>query len=155
MTEKISKPEVIKFLRSVNIMSLAACHGDKPLSTVLLYAVDDDFNFYFATRSETYKAKALAINPKVSLSVWEHKKMLIQVDGQAQQISNLERANEVVEMLADSTARIGDFWPPVVQQKQKGEYIIFKIKPDWLRALDLSNNTIRGDKDAFTEFDLK
>lgn len=154
MSEKISKTEVIKFLRSVNIMSLAACHGDKPLSTVLLYAVDDNFNFYFATRSETYKAKALAINPKVSLSVWEHKKMLIQVDGQAQQISNLERANQVMEMLADSTARIGDFWPPVVQQKQKGEYVVFKIKPFWLRALDLTNSSIKGDRDNFTEFEL-
>jgi len=154
MSEKISKPEVIKFLRSVNIMSLAACHKEKPLSTILLYAVDDDLNFYFATRSETYKAKALAINPKVSLSIWEFKKMLIQADGIATKIDNLETVNKVVEMLADSVERIGDFWPPVIQQKEKGEYVVFKIKPTWLRALNLSNESIRGDKGEFTELSI-
>lgn len=151
---KISKQDVIKFLRSVNIMSLAACHGDKPISTILLFAVDDELNFYFSTRSETYKTKALEANPNVSMAIWEHKKMLIQVDGKAERIEDLEKVNEVIDMLAESVSRIGDFWPPVVRFKDKGEYTAFKISPYWLRSLDLTNESIRENEDPFTEIDL-
>lgn len=155
MTEtKISKQDVIKFLRSVNIMSLAACHGDKPISTILLFAVDEDLNFYFATRSETYKTKALEVNPNVSMAIWEHKRMLVQVDGKAEKIENLEEVNEVIDMLADSVSRIGNFWPPVVRFNDKGEYAVFRITPHWLRSLDLTNESIREKEDPFTEIDL-
>lgn len=42
----ISKQDVIKFLKSVNIMSLATCHDDKPVSTILLFAVDYEKNTF-------------------------------------------------------------------------------------------------------------
>lgn len=150
-----SKQDIINFLRNVNIMSLAACYEDKPLSTVLLFAIDNDLNFYFTTRSETYKTKAIEGNPKVSMSIWEHKKMLVQVDGVATKVDNLEKVNEVIDMLAESVTRIGDFWPPVIRFKGRGDYTVFKITPNWLRALDLGGNSIRQDEDPFTEIDLK
>ena len=135
-------------------MALAATHDDKPLSTILLFAVDNDFNFYFATRSETYKAKALEKNPKVSLSIWEHKKFLIQVDGLAKKIEKEEEINSTLDLLVSATENIKDFWPPVVRSRSKGDYVVFKIKPNWLRALDLELESIAEDKTPFIEIEI-
>lgn len=61
------------------------------MSSVLLYYVDNDFNFYFGTKERTYKARALKRVPKISLSVWEHKKMLVQDDGLAEVVISEQR----------------------------------------------------------------
>ena len=154
INKEITKTAVLKFLRSVSVMTLAAVNDDRPLSTVLLFAVDDDFTFYFATKSETYKAKAILKNPKVSISVWEHKQMLIQVDGTAEQIEEEETINGVVEKLAKSTTNIEEFWPPILRVKGKGDYVVFKIKPSWIRAMDVSSDTMKEKEPSFTEINI-
>jgi general stress protein 26 len=154
MSEQITKPQVLSFLKSVAIMSLSATNEDKPLSTILLFAVDNNFNFYFVTRAETYKAKTIINNPKVSLSVWEHKKMLVQVDGVAKQIKNPTEIDNALDIIVAATEPMKDFWPPVVRFKGQGDYVIFKIKPTWVRALNITNNSIRQDETPFTEISI-
>ncbi|MDH5533772.1 MAG: pyridoxamine 5'-phosphate oxidase family protein [Candidatus Pacebacteria bacterium] len=154
MSKQITKTQVLKFLRSVSIMVLAATNDDRPLSTVLLFAVDDDFNFYFATKSETYKAKAITKNPKVSFSVWQHKQMLVQIDGEAKPLENEEAINKAVEDIAHATENIKDFWPPILRVRGKGDYVVFKIKPSWIRAMDISIDTIKESETSFTEIEI-
>lgn len=154
MITPISKAQIVDFLRSVAIMSLAACRDNTPLATVLLFAVDDNLIFYFVTRSHSRKAETIRNNPKVSFSVWEHQKMLVQVEGEAQQILNETEANQALEKVVQATNNIQDFWPPVLNIDAQDEYAIFKITPHWVRALNLSNKNIQTKESPFTQIAL-
>lgn len=134
-----SNDEVLDFLRRNPIMTIAVCADDRPMSSVLLYYVDNDFNFYFGTKERTYKARALKRVPKISLSVWEHKKMLVQADGLAEVV--ISEAEEILDRIISSTLNIDDFWPPVLHTEED-PYMIFKITTNWLRVMDLSNSNI-------------
>lgn len=127
---------------------------DKPLSTILLFAIDDDFTLYFATLKESYKAKALEENNNISISVWSQKEMLVQANGIVEQETDAERAEIIVDKLADSAVELDDFWPPVLQIKGH-EYAVYKVKFNWLHALDLTSTNLVEKNSLFTEVDLK
>lgn len=146
----MDKKQVLEFLRSVSVMSLAV-NGEKgPISTILLFAVDDDFTFYFATHKNSFKASALLKDNRVGLSVWSFNQMLIQGDGVATMISDQESIDNTLGKLSDSVARLGDFWPPVLRITG-GDYAVFKIEVNWLRKLDLSDNKIHGSNEQFLQ----
>jgi nitroimidazol reductase NimA-like FMN-containing flavoprotein (pyridoxamine 5'-phosphate oxidase superfamily) len=119
----------------------------------MLYAVDDDLNLYFATHAESYKSKNAQENPVISVSVWEHQKMLIQLDGDVETITNPDEQAKVLDMLADASTKEEDFWPPVFRIKG-GDYAVFKIKPTWMRALDLENSNVHQEDSPFSEINL-
>lgn len=138
--------EILEFLKRNPIMTISASVNDKPLSSVVLYHVDTDFNYYFCTKDRSYKANALLKNPQISFSVWEHKKMLVQVDGIAEKIINNQ--DEVLKKIIDSTLNIDDFWPPVLHTEED-PYIFFKIIPHWMRIMDLSDSNISRKKPPY------
>ncbi len=150
MTRKYSKEEIHRFLRNNPVMSAAINNQGFPISTVLLFAIDDDFTIYFAARSDSYKARALGVDSKISMSVWKYREMLIQMSGVTSMLSG-EELGRVLDMLAESVGVLGDFWPPILRI-EGGEYQVFKVKLGWLRALDLSINLIKDDESTFTEF---
>ena len=147
MANEYTPQQILKFLRSVSIMSAAVNGLNGPISTVLLFHIDDDFTLYFATHSDSFKAKALALDDRISYSVWEHRKMLVQADGIATPITDPKEINEILDKLV---SHVGDFWPPVLRLKGEG-YVIYKIATKWLRALDLSQLTIVAPQPPFTE----
>jgi len=142
------KQEILLFLRSQFIMSLAATDGTKPVSTILLFHVDDDLNFFFATHTDSHKTTAILNNPNVSFSVWQHGDMLIQADGRAEEITDESAKLEAVDRIAESTVKGEEFWPPLFRIKGT-DYIVFKITPTWMRKLDLTRDTITQDTSPF------
>lgn len=150
MIKNYSKTEVLGFLKSVSIMSVAINYQDKPISSVLLFHVDDDLNFYFVTHQSSYKAKALMTKPLISLSVWAHHKMLVQADGQAEIITDRETAAIALDKIMSAIDNIKGFWPPVLRTGGK-DYVVFKITTSWVRVLDLTNDTISAEEMPFTE----
>ncbi len=152
MSKIYSKEEIINFLRSVSVMSIALTMDGNPVSSVVLFHVDDSLDFYWVTRRDSYKAKAALTNPVISLSVWEHHKMLVQAKGDVFEIVDAHDIDDIIGRLASLTASIKDFWPPIVSI-EGGEYVVFKIRTHWIRALDLSDIKIR-DKEMFSEYHL-
>lgn len=142
--------EVQNFLKEQFIMNVATISENKPHSSVLLYAMDDDMTFYFVTHSDTHKAKNLLKNPHISLSVWKHGDMLVQADGVVSTIDDQEQKLGVIDRLADAASKGDDFWPPVLRLGGD-DYVVFTIKPYWMRALDLSQNTMRAKESPYTE----
>lgn len=149
MLKHYSKQQVIDFLRSVSVMNLAVSSNDKPISSVLLFHVDDDLNFYFGTHNDSYKAIAIRDNPKVGFSVWEHNKMLVQADGIAEEILEPASINSVLNDIVLATNNIKNFWPPVLRIRGNG-YAVFRIKTTWMRALDLQSDAITEKELPFT-----
>ncbi len=149
MVRHYSKLQVLAFLRSVSVMNLAVSSDDKPISSVLLFHVDDDFTFYFGTHSDSYKALAIRKNPNVSLSIWGHKLMLVQVDGIAEEILEPVTVDLALNDIVAATNNIKNFWPPVLRIRGNG-YAVFSIKTTWMRALDLQSDAISEKELPFT-----
>lgn len=152
MTEATSKKLILEFLRANPVMNIAVVDGDKPITSVVLFAVDDDFTFYFASRSNSFKTKALLKNNKISFSVWKNQDMLIQGDGTAT-LAPVQQGENLLYKLALSSTNIEDFWPPILSIVG-GDYTLFMLKPTWLRSLNLKDLKIHEAKDPFVEIEL-
>jgi len=150
MAKKIKKEDVLKFLKKHFIMEIATISKNKPQASVVLYYIDDNFNIYFETHKETYKSKNLLKNPSISLTIWEHSKMLVQADGTTSVVKNKKRQHEIMDKLAESASMDEGFWPPLFRTGGK-KYILFKIKPNWIRELDLVEKNITSKETPFVE----
>lgn len=153
MEPTYSKAAVLDFLRSSYIMSVATADQNVPSVSVLLYYVDDNLNFYFATHTDSTKAKNLMQNPKISLTVWQPGKMLVQANGSAFAMPHDETEMQIVDAIAASSAKGPDFWPPIFRIKGVG-YVVFKVKPEAIKVLDLQTDTITQKDSPFTELKL-
>lgn len=145
-----SKNQLLSFLRANYVMSIATSDNDMPSSSILLYHVDEGLNFYFATHTNSLKVRNLQKNPRISLSVWEHNKMLVQANGKAIELTSDEEKVLIIDKLAESAAKGANFWPPLFRIKGD-DYIVFKITPDWMRVLDLEKDTMTQVDSPFTE----
>lgn len=153
MSNKYTRDDVLSFMKEHFIMEIATISDNRPHASVMLYVVDDDFNIYFATHESTYKAKNLVKNPAISVCIWEHGKMLIQADGEAHLVEDTAEQADISDKLAAATQRRDDFWPPLFRTGE-GAYVVFKMKPTWMRALELENGHITETEPPFTEIEL-
>lgn len=153
MSKKYSKQDIVDFLRSVSVMSIALTLDNKPVSSVVIFHIDDSMDFYWTARRDSFKAKAVLSNPIISLSVWEHGRMLVQAKGEVIEITDLKEIDGVIDKLAGVVASIDNFWPPILSI-EGGEYAIFKIRTNWIRALDLSDIKIKESDEIFSEYYL-
>jgi nitroimidazol reductase NimA-like FMN-containing flavoprotein (pyridoxamine 5'-phosphate oxidase superfamily) len=151
--QTISKDEVRAFLKLKFVAELATTNGDKPTCSPVIYIIDDDLNFYFVTNIDTYKAKNILENPKVSLCVWEFNKMSVQMDGVAEQVENEQKKEWVIEQFGDAATRDPNFWAPIFRIK-RSDYVVYKVEPTWLRALDLTHDTVRSQETPYTEIEV-
>ena len=146
----ITKSTVKTFLQMNFVAELATTDGDKPTCSPVIYVTDEDLNFYFVTNTESYKAQNILKNPNVSMTVWEFTKMSIQMDGVATEVTDEEVKEWVVNAFGDAATKDPNFWAPIFRIK-RSDYVVFKITPNWLRALDLSHDTVRSKLTPYTE----
>ena len=150
--EKV-KSDMISFLKEQFVMEVATSENNKPSASVVIYVVDEDLNFYFVTQSNSYKAQHLLKNPQISMVVWDFLKMSVQADGIASVVEDEAKKSWVVDAFADAATRDSNFWAPIFRIK-RGDYMIFKIVPTWMRVLDLTHSTVRQKESPFTEIKL-
>ncbi len=152
-SQTISKDAVQHFLESNYTAELATSRQDKPTCSTIVYVVDEELNFYFVTYVDSYKANNLLINPYVSMTIWEPQIMSIQMDGVANIVKDEDVKEWVVNAFGDAVTKDTSFWAPIFRIKGS-DYIVFKITPNWLRALDLSLDSVRSDSSPYTEIAL-
>lgn len=150
--EKIwTKDKALKFLRENPLASIAVNGQDYPISSLVLFYTDEDFNFYFGTGKESFKAQALLKNPKLSFSVWKSELALAQGTGLAAEITDPTELDARMDDIVKETRNLPHFWPPLLGIWKHG-YILFKVKINLLRMLDLSEEHIKEPVPKFTEF---
>ncbi len=153
MVNNYTNQDVLNFLRNNPIMNIAANNGGKPLSSVVAFVVDSDFTFYFVTHKNSYKAKALELNPGISFSIWKHNELLVQGDGVAI-TGTAHDLDQIISKIASATVKIEDFWPPLLQMEDDF-YECYIIKPVWLRVLDLSSKNLHTNEPPFTVIEIE
>lgn len=153
MSDTLSKKDVLSFLRSTGIMSIAANSSEYPISTVVLFAIDDDFTMYFTTHIGSKKAKAIEKDPRVSLSIWELNKLYVQAAGDVIQVTKREDIDAILDKLAQTSAQLEDFWPPILRL-ESDEYAVYRLNLVWMRVLDLSPDSMKAKTLPFQEIEI-
>lgn len=152
MDQSLVKEQVLAFFRSYPIMTIAVAKDNLPSSSVVAFHVDDDLTCYFVTQKKSFKANILTVNDKMSFSVWKLGEMLVQADARAHLIPQGEDVS-YFEKIAKSESVLENFWPPLAQISDD-EYVVFAVKPYWMRVLDLKIKTIKVQNLPFTEVKL-
>lgn len=151
----LMKPDFLKqtaydFLSKNQVMSIAISSEDKPTASVVIYHVDEDLNLYFVTDENSYKAKILLKNPKISLAVWKFSQLLIQADGITELISETLYKHKIIDEIAQAAVKIKKFWPPILAISDV-KYSVFKIKPSWMRLMDINLTNLQKIKNPYKE----
>ncbi len=141
-SDSAKKKMVLKFLLSQPFISLStATPTGEPHDSVMLFAVDDDFTISCATHEESYKAQLMAANMVVAGSTFEIGNAYVQFHGTATRIKSQAKILKVLDQLAKKADQANNFAPPIY--KFPGEnFVMFSIKPNWLRYMSLAENLI-------------
>lgn len=140
--EITSSPEVITeaktFLNSHHKMVLTVLDQDRhPDSSLMLYAIDDEFNFYFGTCKCFGKYKALSAYPHVSMAVTQElldPLQVIDAKGIAEELSPEETEERLAWFVKKNPAKY--------YVKDAEDFVMFRIKPHGLRWLDATSGEL-------------
>lgn len=114
-------------------------HGH-PNTSLMLYTVDDKLNFYFGTRKQFGKYKALAKNNRVAMLVQEEgldPLRVVDAQGQAHELS----AEETKEKLAYLESKN----PAKYYVKDADDFVMFRITPESIRWLDATSGELKSE----------
>lgn len=126
-----TKNEVLQFLKSHPECVLATVSPEgKPEAATVLFAVDDDFTFYFGTSDKYRKYHNLLTNKQAAVVVGVEMKepKSAQIEGVTEPIEGEAEIAKVKVFFAEANPAMKPFlnWP----------LKFFRLKPVWLRFLD-------------------
>ncbi len=158
----LSKQDAYDFLSKIplGVFGTVSNENEPHLST-LFYVVDTDLNFYFITRSHTKKVENIARGSKVSIVISDRRSFTTaQVQGTAVQLSGIDKIKVIFKMFTDvyrnqDIIEKGNLfnWAPPISNIEKGDIVIFEVKPDWIRYADYKNTSPLAEN-AFQEVAL-
>lgn len=124
----------------MGILSTVSEDG-KPWGSAIIFAVDEDLNFFFMTRSGTLKFKNIAKNPHAALTIAdEEQQTTLQAAGNISRVAAKDYIDIVFKKLASVKPR-GDFqWIPPVIKVHNGDYMILQFTPTKLQYGDFKQN---------------
>lgn len=138
-TQDELKKEALQFLNNHRKMVLTVLDQNKhPNSSLMLYAVDDDFNVYFGTCECFGKYKALEADPHVSVAVVQENidpLQVVDMQGRAELLPK-EKTQETLEWFTEKN-------PAKYYVKDKEDFVMFKIVPSGVRWLDATSGELQ------------
>lgn len=128
----------LEFLNGHRKMVLTVLDQHKhPNSSLLLYAVDDDFTFYFGTRKAFGKYKALVADPHVAIAVVQESidpLQVVDVQGIAEEIPS-EETHATLALFESRN-------PSKYYVKDAEDFVMFRVKPSGVRWLDATSGEL-------------
>lgn len=134
------KEQVFSFLKNQPLAVLATVSEDgKPQAATVCYFIDDNWDIYLFTHSDSRKAKNLQKNSKVALVVGTiPSTQTAQIEGNGQVITAKDPGFSELLLKFASLPMI--YNGPLLKIRG-AEYIIVKVTINWLRWLDLDKVT--------------
>ena len=130
------KQEIVSILDEANDITIATIREDGyPQATTVSY-VNDGLNIYFGCAAQSQKAKNIARNPKVSLTVnlpytsWGEIRGL-SVGGKARAITDPKEMDRVAQLMLQKFPQIARYAPT-----DMGQLMLFRITPEIVSVLD-------------------
>ena len=136
------KEEAKKFLQNNYLASVATLSPDgEPQVAIVLYCLDDEFNFYFATRKHTRKSVNLENNGKIGIAVGgDHSPATAQMQGRAE--TSQEHLSEFTKRL-EERSDIKNYYCDSFLKIPGLDLQVFRVKMSWLRYMRLNPETGR------------
>ncbi len=153
MNQNITKDYVYSFLNLSHLAVIGTTSPNNiPHLTTMFYVVDQELNFYFITRSETQKAKNIAIKPYAAIVVSDMNNYItVEAHGRVLAVDDVGKIKSTVEMFNQLYKQEGLIekdklfnWPPPIEKIESGEITIFMLKPEHLQYDDYSKNSPLG-----------
>ncbi len=139
---KTKSPEIINevkdFLNTHKkmVLSIKGLYGH-PNSSLLLYVIDEDFNFYFGTCKCFGKYEALKKDPHVAIAVVGERVdplRVVDVIGVAKEIPENEIKDKLDWFTSKNSAKY--------YIKDKEDYVMFKVEPENIRWADATSGDL-------------
>lgn len=132
--------KVHTFLRqhTMGVLSTVSQDG-KPWGAAIYYVADENFNFYFVTRTETAKYQNLDSNPHAALTVADPAtRTTVQAAGAISRVPVEDYMDIVFHKLADIRPKNDPHWSPPLDKLQEGDYMPLRLTPTKLHYADYS-----------------
>lgn len=146
MGELSLRTEVTQYLRSKTIAVISTISKEgKPMSATIYFLVDNDFNFYFITKTFTRKHHNIQLNPNIAMVVGtDNEPVTLQIEGVAEKVEDelvfKEKFHKFVELFAKNR-----YVGPIFQlAPDDNKLVMYKIVPNWVRWLDLRGDKVDG-----------
>jgi general stress protein 26 len=132
----------------VGVLSTASPSGE-PWGSTVIFATDEELNFYFMTRANTQKYRNIAANPHVALTITDQARQItVQATGVAAKVATEDILEVVFQKLDKLKPQGSEHWVDPVYKIHEGDYMILQVKPTALQYADFS----RPPEDADTKF---
>lgn len=130
------KQEILSILDDANDMTIATVREDGyPQATTVSY-VNDGLNIYFGCADNSQKARNLARDSKVSLTVnlpytsWNDIRGL-SIGGRAERVTDPQELNEASELIFEKFPQIARYAPAELE-----DIVLFRVTPEVISVLD-------------------
>lgn len=138
--------QLMQFLHSKSIAVVSTLSpAGLPTSATVYFVVDDDFNFYFITKTFSRKFKNLSTNPNASMVVGtDNEPATAQIEGKVERVVDhaifMEKFRQFEEIFSHNS-----YVAPIFQMApDDNNLVMFKLVPNWLRWLDLRAEKVDG-----------
>lgn len=137
-TSPHSHQKVHDFLKQhpMGVLSTVSVDGN-PWGAAIYYVADEDFNFYFVTRVETFKYQNLDKHPKAALTVADaDSQTTVQATGIISKVPVKDYMDIVFNKLAKVRPRDDLHWAPPIEKIHAGNYMPLYLTPTKLQYAD-------------------
>lgn len=148
-TEPRRHSKVHDFLKRhrMGILSTADAEG-MPWGAAIYFVADDDFNFYFVTRSGTHKYHNIDRNPRAAITVADPaSQTTVQASGTVSKVPVEDYMDVVFNKLSKIKPKDDVHWSPPINKLDEGNFMPLKLTPTKLHYADYKHlkRDIRAD----------
>lgn len=136
----ITTTQVGEFLTQhpTGVLSTASLAGE-PWGASVVFAIDDDLNFYFMTRANTLKYQNIAANPHVAITITDPaEQKTVQAAGVVEKVAAEDIIETVFKKLDKLKPQGSERWIAPVYKVHEGDYMVLRFKPTSLQYADFS-----------------
>lgn len=143
------KEKALSFLKSQPMAVLSTCQDKEPWGAAIYFVNDDNFNFFFVTRSGTHKYKDIKTNPIAAITVADEKSQTtVQASGNLTHVPTRDVVDIVFHKLASIKPKNDQSWLSPVVKTHEGDWQVLKLTPTKLQYANFKERKT----DAFDEY---
>ena len=129
------------------VLSTVAADGT-PWGAAIYYVADDGFNFFFVTRTETYKYQNLDAHPVAAITVADNdSQTTVQASGEISRVPIQDYMDIFIDKLAKIRPEGDHDWAPPLHKIHEGEYMPLCLTPSRLQYADYGHKKVAHDAD--------
>ena len=139
MVRSAIQEDALSFLKEGLTAVVATVGEEGPRASVVYYDVDESFNIFFLTKTNTHKNIDIAFNPRMALVVgFGPEKLSVQLQGDAHILLKKEKQEAVASMLSRYTKKGIDVLPIEHLADLRDKHtVVVKVKPRELTFLNM------------------